>query len=142
MPEDNKFDFEELKLPEDFSDSLEPLEESGAGQPVSEPAEAPAGAAPAEEDLKAEQADTTGEEGEAVPAGPKAATFLEKLSTADPFTVMLGITVAALLIAILCCLVELGRYHFDFGAKEAKKSAAVTLHIDSVQGLVSSPTDS
>jgi len=39
-------------------------------------------------------------------------SFLEKISKVSPYTVMLGIAVAALLIAILCLLGEWSRYEF------------------------------
>jgi outer membrane biosynthesis protein TonB len=60
----------------------------------------------------------------------KSSGLMLKLSKSDPFTVMLGISLAALLIAILCCAVELFRYNLDTSAKEAKMKTVMTAPVD------------
>jgi hypothetical protein len=49
-----------------------------------------------------------------VPAGEKReSAFLKKLSEASPYTVLLGMTVVALLIAVVLLLSEMGGYDFN-----------------------------
>lgn len=47
--------------------------------------------------------------------------FLERLTSASPYTVVLGVSLVAILIAMACLLFELKAYNFDLGAKEAKQ---------------------
>lgn len=48
-------------------------------------------------------------------------SFLEKLADASPYTVMLGISLAAVVIAVVCLLLELREYDFDIKAEGAKQ---------------------
>jgi hypothetical protein len=61
-------------------------------------------------------------EGEEKPAKEKGPSFLERLTEASPFTVLLGLTVAALLIAALLLLAEWRRYQYDTGARDARQA--------------------
>lgn len=45
----------------------------------------------------------------------------QKLFSASPYTVMLGISLAAILVGILCLFLELQTYNLDIKAKEAKQ---------------------
>jgi hypothetical protein len=47
-------------------------------------------------------------------------TLGKRLSEASPYTVMLGVTLAALLLAVVFLLIELSRYQFDVKASTAK----------------------
>jgi hypothetical protein len=138
-PEDKKFDFEKLTLSGDLSGSLEPVGDGASEQllPEQEPAQAEAKKEkmPVEEEEISEQAEPVAGENEAVPATSKFKGLLEKLKTANPFNVLLALTVAALLIAILCCLVELGRYGFHVSAKEAKSTVTMSSPVDSVRNI-------
>lgn len=132
IPEDENIDFEKFSLSGDSSGLLEPIADKASEQllPEQEPeAEAKVDDFPADEEGKAEQAESDGGEA-AVQATSKHKSFLEKLSAADPFTVMLAAAAAALLIAVLCCLVELGRYGFDIGAKNAKQTVTMAAPMD------------
>ncbi|HEY4760470.1 MAG TPA: hypothetical protein VIH42_07815 [Thermoguttaceae bacterium] len=147
MPEDDKFDFQDLKLPDDFSASLKPPTEEAPAEPLPEQAEAQAKTeeAPVEEDAKAEKkakkekkrkkekaepAESVTGEGKPSTVWSRVGPIMEKLSAADLFTVMLSIALVALLIAILCCLIELGRYRFDIRAKGAKQAITATTKVD------------
>ena len=128
-----KIDFEKLTLSEDLSGSLEPLANGAGEQDLLEQALEPEEkeeTVPAAEEEIAEQEDLVGREGPAAPAQSKLKSLIDKLSVADPFNVMLAIAVAALLIAILCCLVELGRYGFHFSAKQARSTVTMSAGVD------------
>ena len=132
-PENKKIDFEKLTLSEDLTGSLEPLANGVGEQDLLEQipeAEAIKETAPGAEEEIAEQEELVGTEGPAVPAQSKLKSLIDKLSVADPFNVMLAIAVAALLIAILCCLVELGRYGFHFSAKQARSTVTMSAGVD------------
>jgi hypothetical protein len=165
-PEDDKFDFDDLKLTDDlgslesFPDAgLEPLPETGfdsllepgTDQFTAEQSEATetTGEAAPEEDKKdqkkakkkkkgkrAESDEVRLGEGGEAPAESKISVYIKSLKAADPFTVMLATAVVALLIAILCCLVELSRYHFDIGAKKARQTVSITVSLDSTHDVV------
>jgi hypothetical protein len=51
--------------------------------------------------------------------------FLDRLAQSNPYTVMLVVSVVALLIGTLCFVLELSSYGFDTKAKSAGQSAAV-----------------
>jgi hypothetical protein len=87
---------------------------------------------PAAETDETEAVDEVADKG-AAPAQSKFKVLLQRLKTADPYTVMLSIAVAALLIAILCCLIELGRYRFDLGAKGAKVAVTTVAMVESLE---------
>jgi hypothetical protein len=132
-PEDSKINFEKLDLSQDLDGSLEPVSGdmmdgllSEAAAEAKEVAEESPAQAEIEPEEKAEPSTTVPSQVVAVPAKSKFKNLLANLSTAEPFTVLLGLAVAALLIAILFCLVELGRYGFDLGAKKAKSTAAIS----------------
>ena len=57
--------------------------------------------------------------------GRKKEGLLQKLLNASPYTVMLGISLAAIVIAILCLLMELRTYNNDIKAEEAKQRVGV-----------------
>jgi hypothetical protein len=50
--------------------------------------------------------------------------ILQRLAEASPYTVMLGVTIAALFLACLFFLFELWRYEFDISAKTGRQNAA------------------
>jgi hypothetical protein len=137
-PEDKKFDFEKMTLSDDLAGSLEPIA-NGASDQVLPDREAEAEAniedLPAEVDEEAEQDTSIAAEGPPVPAKSKYKDLLEKLKKAEPFNVLLALTVAALFIAILCCLVELGRYGFHISAKEAKVPLTISAPLDSIRNI-------
>jgi hypothetical protein len=54
---------------------------------------------------------------------PKGPGFLARLAESNPYTVMLVVSLAALLIGVLCLLLELGSYGFDIKAKSVRQSA-------------------
>ncbi len=153
-PEDKKNDFEELKLTDEFSDSLEPIEEPLFAHPAPEQAESAAIAEEAQTEevekaqKKAEQEKESKKEkrkraeaalgqGEPSQARLKAAALMQKLSTADSFTVLLSLALLALLIAIFYCLVELGRYRFDIHAKDAKQAVSAATTVEPLPHLIS-----
>lgn len=72
-------------------------------------------ARPSAEDEKKEQE----EEKEAKPS------LLARLAEASPYTVMLGISLGALVIAVLCLVLELKSYDFDISAKSARGRVAL-----------------
>jgi hypothetical protein len=132
-PEDKIIDFEKLTLSEDLSGSLEPLADGAPEQPLPEQepeAKVKKETAPAAEEEKPEQTESVAAEGAAVPSPSRLKSLLNKLSVANPYNVLLLITAAALLIAILCCLVELGRYGFHVSAKQARSTVTMTAPID------------
>jgi len=80
--------------------------------PVLESDEASAGL----EDLgesDADESEEEGEEGEEEEEEEEKPGFLAKLRQASPFTVMLGLSVVAILIAILCLVAQLKEYGFE-----------------------------
>ncbi len=60
----------------------------------------------------------------------------EVLANAEPYTVMLGVALLALLIAIFCLWMELHDYGYDIGAKRSKQTAMAG---SSVQSLWTKP---
>jgi hypothetical protein len=132
-PDDKKIDFEKLTLSEDLSGSLEAIGNGVGEQPLTEQKivlEEEKEPVPVEEQETTEQEKLAGAEGPAVPAPSKFKSMVAKLSVANPFNVMLAIAVAALLIAILCCLVELSRYGFHFSAKQARSTVTMSAPVD------------
>jgi hypothetical protein len=55
-------------------------------------------------------------------------TFLKKLTEASPYTVLLGLTVVALLIAVIFLFIELGRY--DLNIKALARNDSITAPFD------------
>ena len=45
------------------------------------------------------------------------------LANADPYTVMLGVALAAILAAVTCLFMELSTYNFDVGASDYRQRA-------------------
>jgi len=128
-PEDKKIDFEKLTLSEDLSGALEPLA-NGAAEPSPEvqapqaQAEIQPPPAPVEETVQ--RREPIAPAGTHVEEQSKFKSLLNKLSAAHPYNVLLAIAIAALLIAILCCLVELGRYGFHISAKQARNPVSMS----------------
>jgi hypothetical protein len=132
-PEDKKIDFEKLTLSEDLTGSLEPLADGAGEEPLAEQKlelEENELTVPTVEEEIAEQEELVGTESPAAPAQSKFKALVDKLKVADPFNVMLAIAVGALLIAILCCLVELGRYGFHTSAKKARSTVTMSAPVD------------
>jgi hypothetical protein len=132
-PDNKKIDFEKLTLSEDLSGSLEPLANGADEQLLTEQKlelEEKEETAPAAEEEIVEQEESLGAKVQAAPAQSKFKALVAKLSVADPFNVMLAIAVAVLLIAILCCIVELGRYGFHISAKQARSTVTMSAHVD------------
>jgi hypothetical protein len=137
-PDDKKFDFEKLTLSEDLSGSLEPIANGASEQVLPEQeseAEAIKEEVPTEEEEAVEQAEPVAAKDAAVAATSKYKDLLEKLKTADPFNVLLALAVAALFIAIICCIVELGRYGFHVSAKEAKATLTMSTLVDFIRNI-------
>jgi hypothetical protein len=114
--------FEELKpLGEDLSEA----------ELFSEPAAASAqpSASAVDEFLEAEPEPAEGEkaaleeEGQAEEEAESKAGFLKTLSNASPYSVMLGVALAAILTAVTCLLLELNSYRFDVGAADYQQRA-------------------
>ena len=59
-------------------------------------------------------------------------SLLERIRDASPFTVMLGLTLLAVVIAVVCLAMELSSYNWDFSANEYKESALAALALQSV----------
>jgi len=115
------------------------LEEAEAGE-AAEPPPEEAGVAEGPELLE-EEAAFVAEEEAAAPAAEdeedaaeeeeeeeekqKKPGLIEVITSASPYTVMLIVAFVALLLGILCLASELGRYEWDFKAKEAKRGRAM-----------------
>jgi hypothetical protein len=133
-PDHKKIDFEDLNLSNDLASSLEPLTEDSTldspavGAEIETPAEAPStkDGKKAKKKVKNEPSDSAvlkkAAKTKTIGEGTKFDLFVKKLSKANPFTVMLCIALAALFIAVVCCLVELGRYQFHISAKQTAKA--------------------
>ena len=136
-PEDPPPDFDDFDLPSDDSlaselgsvtpESDDETLESEAGAPSDEMAEAgaldnlEAGAPVLAEGEPEEQPEEEPEEEER----EKEPGLLAKLATSSPYVVMLGISLAAILIAILCLFLELRTYDFEIKPKQARIAPAV-----------------
>ncbi|MBN2577872.1 MAG: hypothetical protein JXB10_02690 [Pirellulales bacterium] len=86
--------------------------------------------------IKASTKDSAGEEKGDKEHKKKSSAFSKNITEASPYTVMLGIAVVFLLIAVFCLIVELNRYHFDVNAKEAKDLTAMRLALDRMDSNV------
>ena len=115
-------DFEEFKpLGEDLSGAELFSEPAAADQQAAasavgefleaEPAPDEDGKAAAEEEDQAEE------------LAEEKGGFLKTLSHASPYTVMLGVALAAILTAVACLLLELNSYSFDVGASDYQQRA-------------------
>ncbi|MBI2826770.1 MAG: hypothetical protein HYX69_19020 [Planctomycetia bacterium] len=66
------------------------------------------------------------------------------VSTAKPkpdiYTVLLGIALGAILLAILCLVLELGRYGWDYSAEKAKFRGVGAVSSERLPGAISPPT--
>jgi hypothetical protein len=135
-PENKKIDFEKLTLSEDLSGTLEPLANGASEQLLPESeivSEEKIETSTAAEEELAEHEEFVGEEGPPAAAPSRFKELINNLSTANPFNVLLAITVAALLIAILCCVIELGRYGFHISAKQARSTVTMSAPLDIVR---------
>ena len=72
-------------------------------------------------------------------AKEKGPGFLARLAESNPSTVMLVASLVALLVGILCLLLEWGSYNFDTKAKEARQSARAAAPLDPAVGPTSMP---
>jgi len=114
-------------LPGDEAAGMSPLL-AGASPPLDDDA-ALASPLPTDE----ETATTEPVEQEAKPVEEekeKKPGFLSRLAESNPYTVLLAASVIALLVGILCLVLEWGAYGFDVKAKEAGQSAQVTAPLD------------
>ena len=103
----------------------ESLEEMGPPIGTPPPADDIAQESPPSGDEEATSAVTVEEP---VEKGPG---FLARLAEWDPYTVILAASLLALLIGILCLLLEWGSYGFDTKAKGAGQSARMSAPFDS-----------
>jgi hypothetical protein len=123
VPDDEgeKSDFEDLDLPGEGLPDLEELAEPAAsvdqdaapmfdGFPVAE--------SPVDEGPEAESKEDETEEDAEEKGG-----FLKALSNANPYTVMLAVALAFILMAFTWLLLEWSTYNFDMGASEYKQRA-------------------
>ena len=132
-PDNKKIDFEKMTLSEDLAGSLEPLADGAGEEPLPEQKlelEEKEETVPVAKEEIAEQEELFSAERPAASAPSKLKALVDKLKVAEPFNVMLAIAVAALLIAILCCLVELGRYGFHTSAKKARSTVTMSDGVD------------
>ena len=113
-------------------EALRPLgEDLSEAELFSQPAAADdqAAASAVGEFLEAEpQPDESGkaaaaEEGQAEEPAEQKRSFLDTLTHASPYTVMLGVALAAILPAVACLLLELNSYSFDVGASDYQQRA-------------------
>jgi len=157
-PKDELPDFDDLKLPEDEFFAAEPaaettLPESTDAEPlaiegpraeleeteaVEEKAERRAEEAETEKKLKKKKQPKKEKPPkqkrpprEKRPPNETAARLLGSLRHANPYTVMLGMALLALLIAVFCLLMELGRYGFHVKASSARRGAFVEAAVQS-----------
>jgi len=108
-------------LPGDETTDMSPLL-AGASLPLDDDASL---ASP----LPADEAAATPEAAEEEPAKEekeKGPGFLAKLAESNPYTVILAASVTALLVGILCLVLELSSYGFDVKAKEAGQSMRIS----------------
>ena len=61
-------------------------------------------------------------EEELAPARPSKPTLLERLRQIDIVTVMLGLSLLAIIIAVIVLAIELSRYQWDTSARSARQS--------------------
>ncbi len=124
-------EFEQLDLPgEELVGPLlhkdkKPLLESAASDDEEMAALADLAAeSPADEDQQAEsQEDETEEEETQEEETEEKGGFLESLSKANPYTVMLGVALAAILIAVTCLFLEWNTYELDISASDYSQRA-------------------
>ena len=78
---------------------------------------------------------------EPVPEEPKekVPSLLTKLAASSPYTMMLVVSVVALLIGIVCLLLEWGSYRFDTKAKAARQTAQIVAPLDPAAQVASLP---
>lgn len=98
-------------------ESLDALSSDALGQATGEVGEATTEAAIGEAAPSEEPGDETAEEEE---AGPKKESIFARLAQANPYTVMLGLSLAAILMAVLFLFLEMGSYGFDIKATTGK----------------------
>jgi len=100
---------DEFSLPVEESATLEELpriDDSAEAAPAEAPSEA------LEEEVESEEPEKEG--------------LLAKLSRANPYAVLLGVSLAAILIAILFLFMEMMIYDFDIKARQGKEGALLT----------------
>ena len=118
--EDKNREFEQLDLPGEELAETEPLLESAASDDEEMAALVDLAAeSPADEDRQAESQEDGTEEEETEEKGG----FLESLSKANPYTVMLGVALAAILIAMTCLFLEWNTYELDTSASDYSQRA-------------------
>ncbi len=93
--------------------AAEPAAEAAAGPAVEEKA--------VEEKAVEEKAEEVVQPEEEEEKGP---SFLARLAESNPYTVILVVSLVALLIALCCLLLEWGSYGFDTKAKASQQSAS------------------
>ena len=124
-----------LKLPEEGSLEMMAFDGSLAGEPppaqsplaAAAAAEAEAGATEAEEGPadrkkkkreKRKKKDRKEKEAAGVAAEASGPSLLDRLRQSSPYTVMLAVALAGLLIGVLLLVLELGRYGFQFSPRK------------------------
>ena len=137
-PEKDDFNLDDLQFTDagftplaDLSE-IAPAGEPLAAMPEPAPATAPAAVAeaapaePVEEEQTAKKATKEKKANVVQPVGDSEeggkASFLQQVAEASPYTVLLGIAVVALLVAVLLMFVELRRYDFDIRATKGKQA--------------------
>jgi len=80
------------------------------------------GAAPPDSDGLGIPPVSTAPEEELAPAKPPRPTLRERLRQIDIFTVMLGLSLLAIIIAVIVLAIELSRYQWDTSARSARQS--------------------
>lgn len=112
-------------LPGDETADMSPLL-AGASLPLDDDA-ALASPLPADEEAATPE---TAEEEPAKEEKEKGPGFLAKLAESNPYTVILAASVTALLVGILCLVLELSSYGFDVKAKEAGQSMRISTPVN------------
>ncbi len=109
----------------DFDEFLLPTEQFEAGpvdgmpDPTAQPDEPLS-----EEELLEQPTEEEEGEGDAEAASPQRLGWFAEMTQASPFTVLLAISLAAILVAIFCMIMQLATYGFDYKAKSATRQAA------------------
>lgn len=116
-------------MPGSGEDTAQPLEGTMPGSvvPGDAPTEEFAGPLPGglaampSEETEEEPPEAEEEEAEEKKEKGRKESFLENLAAASPFTVMLAVSLTAILLSILLLFMELQDYKFDLKAKEAEQ---------------------
>jgi|GEM_PF-6430917 len=120
VPDDEKLDFDDLKLPEDdatFDDDL--VSDQADTDFISASSDSAPQAGPAETEKTTELNQVANQDGKKI-------SLFNRLSEASPYTLMLGLSLGAILIATFFLIIELALYSFDVSAEDGRKGVTRT----------------